>query len=103
MSKQTHRRSKTTTSHETIKKGTENEAEAELKAKAYRGPEMNGEDLARKFKTSSAGCARILDELRELEKTSQDTSVKQMAISAALALAWVDLVENFRTKEDNDE
>jgi hypothetical protein len=38
-----------------------------------------------------------------LEKTSQDTSVKQMAISAALALAWVDLVENFRTKEDNGE
>jgi hypothetical protein len=67
-----------------------------------RRPEMNGEDRA-KIQNIVRRLRAILDELRELEKTSQDTSVKQMAISAALALAWVDLVENFRTKEDNGE
>jgi hypothetical protein len=63
---------------------------------------MNGEDRT-KIQNIVRRLRAILDELRELEKTSQDTSVKQMAISAALALAWVDLVENFRTKEDNGE
>ena len=61
---------------------------------------MNGEDRT-KIQNIIRRLRGILDELRELEKTSQDTSVKQMAISAALALAWVDLVENFPTKEDN--
>ena len=56
---------------------------------------MNGEDRT-KIQNIVRRLRAILDELRELEKTSQDTSVKQMAISAALALAWVDLVENFR-------
>jgi hypothetical protein len=63
---------------------------------------MNGEDRT-KIQNIVLRLGAILDELRELEKTSQDTSVKQMAISAALALAWVDLVENFQTKEDNGE
>ena len=63
---------------------------------------MNGEDRT-KIQNIVRRLHAILNELRELEKTSQDTSVKQMAISAALALAWVDLVENFRTKEDNGE
>jgi phosphoglycerate-specific signal transduction histidine kinase len=67
-----------------------------------RRPEMNGEDRT-KIQNIVRRLRAILDELRELEKTSQDTSVKQMAISAALALAWVELVENFRTKEDNGE
>jgi hypothetical protein len=61
---------------------------------------MNGEDRT-KIQNIVLRLRAILDELRELEKTSQDTSVKQMAISAALALAWVDLVENFQTNEDN--
>jgi hypothetical protein len=61
---------------------------------------MNGEDRT-KIQNIVRRLRAILDELRELEKTSQDTSVKQMAISAALALAWVDLVENFQTNEDN--
>ena len=34
----------------------------------------------------------ILDELREFEKTTDDRGVKQAALSAALALAWLDLV-----------
>ena len=63
---------------------------------------MNDEDRT-KVQNIVRRLHAILDELRELEKTSQDASVKQMAISAALALAWVDLVENFRTKEDNGE
>jgi hypothetical protein len=61
---------------------------------------MNGEDRT-KIQDIARRLRAILDELRELEKTSQDSSVKQMVISVALALAWVDLVENFRTKEDN--
>jgi phosphoglycerate-specific signal transduction histidine kinase len=61
---------------------------------------MNGEDHT-KIQNIIRRLREILDELRELERSSQDTSVKQMAISAALALAWVDLVENFRAKEDN--
>jgi hypothetical protein len=63
---------------------------------------MNGDDRT-KIQNIVRRLRSILDELRELEKTSQDTSVKQMAISAALALAWVDLVENFRPKEDKGE
>jgi hypothetical protein len=39
----------------------------------------------------------ILDELRELEKTTDDRGVKQAALSAAMALAWIDLVRSFRT------
>ena len=61
---------------------------------------MNGEDRT-KIQEIVRRLRAILDELRELEKTSQDSSVKQMVISVELALAWVDLVENFRTKEDN--
>ena len=61
---------------------------------------MNGEDRT-KIQDIARRLRAILDELRELEKTSQDSSVKQMVISVELALAWVDLVENFRTKEDN--
>jgi hypothetical protein len=34
----------------------------------------------------------ILDELRAFEKTTDDSRVKQAALSAALALAWLDLV-----------
>ena len=63
---------------------------------------MNGEDHA-KIQNIVRRLHAILDELRELEKTSPDPAVKQMAISAALALAWVDLVENFQIKEDNGE
>ena len=63
---------------------------------------MNGEDRT-KIQDIARRLRVILDELRELEKTSQDSSVKQMVISVALALAWVDLVENFPTKEDNGE
>ena len=63
---------------------------------------MNGEDRT-KIQDIARRLRAILDELRELEKTSQDSSLKQMVISVALALAWVDLVENFRTKEDNGE
>ena len=61
---------------------------------------MNGEDRA-KIQNIVRRLRAILDELRQLEKTTQDAGVKQLAISAALALAWVDLVENFRTKEGN--
>jgi hypothetical protein len=34
----------------------------------------------------------ILDELRAFEKTTDDSRVKQAALSAALALAWLDLI-----------
>jgi hypothetical protein len=63
---------------------------------------MNGEDRA-KIENIVGRLNAILNELRELEKTTQDAAVKQLAISAALALAWVDLVENFRIKERNGE
>ncbi len=56
---------------------------------------MNGEDRA-KIQNIVRRLRAILDELRELEKTSQDASVKQMAISAALALAWRVMYHNRR-------
>jgi hypothetical protein len=31
----------------------------------------------------------ILDELRELEKTTNDSGVKQAALSTEMALAWI--------------
>ena len=36
-----------------------------------------------------------LDELKELEKTTEDGGVKQAALSAEMALAWIDLVHQF--------
>ena len=63
---------------------------------------MSDEDRA-KIQNIVARLRAILNELRQLEKTTQDAAVKQLAISAALALAWVDLVESFRTKNGNGE
>ena len=37
----------------------------------------------------------ILDELRELEKTTNDSGVKQAALSTEMALAWISLVRDF--------
>ena len=37
----------------------------------------------------------ILDELRELEKTTNDCGVKQAALSTEMALAWISLVRDF--------
>ena len=36
-----------------------------------------------------------LDELKELEKTTEDGGVKQAALSTEMALAWIDLVQQF--------
>jgi hypothetical protein len=36
-----------------------------------------------------------LDELKELEKTTEDGGVKQVALSAEMTLAWIDLVYQF--------
>jgi hypothetical protein len=63
---------------------------------------MSNEDKAR-LQNILARLQVILKELRELEKTTGDSAVKQAALSAALALAWVHLVEKFRPKEDNGE
>jgi hypothetical protein len=63
---------------------------------------MSSEDKA-KLQDILARLPGILEELRDLEKTTGDTAVKQAALSAALALAWVDLVEKFRSKKDNGE
>ena len=53
---------------------------------------MSNEDKAR-LQNILARLQVILKELRELEKTTGDSAVKQAALSAALALAWIDLVE----------
>ena len=37
----------------------------------------------------------IVDELRELEKTTNDSGVKQAALSTEMALAWISLVRDF--------
>jgi hypothetical protein len=37
----------------------------------------------------------ILDELRELEKTTNDSGAKQAALSTEMALAWISLVRDF--------
>ena len=39
----------------------------------------------------------VLDELSELEKTREDPALKQAALSAAMALAWIDLVDSLPT------
>ena len=39
----------------------------------------------------------VLDELSELEKTRGDPALKQAALSAAMALAWIDLVDSLPT------
>jgi hypothetical protein len=36
-----------------------------------------------------------LDELKELENTTEDPGVKQVALSTEMALAWIDLVHQF--------
>jgi len=36
-----------------------------------------------------------LDELKDLEKTTEDGGVKQAALSTEVALAWIDLVHQF--------
>jgi hypothetical protein len=36
-----------------------------------------------------------LDELKELEKTTEDGGVKRAALSTEMALAWIDLVHQF--------
>jgi hypothetical protein len=36
-----------------------------------------------------------LDELKELENTTEDLGVKQVARSTEMALAWIDLVYQF--------
>jgi hypothetical protein len=39
----------------------------------------------------------VLDELSELEKTTEDPALKQAALSAAMALAWIDLIDSLPT------
>jgi hypothetical protein len=39
----------------------------------------------------------VLEELSELEKTREDPALKQAALSAAMALAWIDLVDSLPT------
>ena len=39
----------------------------------------------------------VLDELSELEKTRDDPALKQAALLAAMALAWIDLVDSLPT------
>ena len=36
-----------------------------------------------------------LDELKELENTTEDLGVTQVALSTEMALAWIDLVHQF--------
>ena len=36
-----------------------------------------------------------LDELKELENTTEDLEVQQVALSTEMALAWIDLVHQF--------
>jgi hypothetical protein len=36
-----------------------------------------------------------LDELKELENTTEDGGVKQVTLSTEMALAWIDLVHQF--------
>ena len=43
-----------------------------------------------------------LDQLKELEKTTDDPGVKQAALSTQMALAWIDLVGQF-TAEDKSQ
>src|ERR1700692_1759910 len=41
-----------------------------------------------------------LDELKELEKTTEDGGVKQAALSTEMALAWIDLVHQFAAERN---
>jgi predicted component of type VI protein secretion system len=45
----------------------------------------------------------ILEELRKLAQTTEDPLVKQMANSAAMILAWIDLISNFGEKGHDTE
>ena len=45
----------------------------------------------------------ILDELRAFEKTKDDRGVKQAVLSAAQALAWLDLVGSLTERTTTNE
>ena len=40
-----------------------------------------------------------LDELKELENTTEDLGVTQVALSTEMALAWIDLVHEFAVEQ----
>jgi hypothetical protein len=67
-------------------------------------PIMTAKDRA-KLRNIADRLQVILDELRAFEKTTDDSRVKQAALSAALALAWLDLVGSLteRTRANVDE
>ena len=62
--------------------------------------DMKGEDRE-KLRNIVTRLKATLEELRELEKTSSDPRVRQIAISAEMALAWIDLISIFQKDGDN--
>jgi hypothetical protein len=57
-------------------------------------PTMTIEDRT-KLRNIAVRLQATLDELKELEKTTEDGGVKQAALSTEMALAWIDLVHQF--------
>ena len=53
---------------------------------------MTIEDRA-KLRNIAVRLQLILDELKDLEKTTEDGGVKQATLSTEMALAWIDLVQ----------
>ena len=49
----------------------------------------------RKLRKIAVRLQATLNELKALEKTTEDGGVKQAALSTEMALAWIDLVHQF--------
>jgi len=62
--------------------------------------DMKGEDRE-KLRNIVTRLKATLEELRELEKISSDPGVRQIAISAEMAMAWIDLISIFQKDGDN--
>ena len=58
---------------------------------------MNTEDRT-KLRNIAHRLRVTLDELKDLEKTTDDAGVRQAALSTQMALAWIDLVGQFMTE-----
>ena len=59
---------------------------------------MNIEDRG-KLRNIAVRLQATLEELKDLEKTTEDGGIKQAALSTEIALAWIDLVHRFAAEQ----
>ena len=61
-------------------------------------PKMTTEDRAR-LRNIAERLQAIAHKLRQFEKTTNDPGLKQAGTSAAMALAWIGLVDNLQAND----